>query len=68
MTNPFDGTMYLVFRGGVPLGLCKFYGSALSLAGEFGATGIRRTMEGVWESEPNSDGVVTFIYRMGVRP
>lgn len=72
LTAIFDDSVYVVFKGekdegGIPIGVRKHYGSALTLAGEFGAAGIHRVSEGVWE------GVITgadriWIYRMGVRP
>ena len=67
LTAVFDGSVYVVVKDALPVGVCKHYGMALSLAGEFGATGIHRTMEGVWQSAPNAVGSFIFIYRMGVR-
>lgn len=71
LTGSFDQTVYVLVKGekdegGFPVGVTRYYGSALSLAGEYGATGIHRTEEGVWEGTIDGCDKI-WIYRMGVR-
>jgi hypothetical protein len=69
--NPFDGCVYVVLKGekdewGVPVGVTKHFGMALSVAGEFGAAGIERVSEGMWEGALDGCDRI-YIYRMGLR-